>query len=117
MGGSGSGRRWREQVRCIEDALTGMRTAPGSMGFVANSGVGSAKPLDTLAYAARAANWAKGQETVQFPVVHCLPKRVLLSASLGRGEAGCAGKSVLRVRTKSREATSSSLRSRRALMI
>lgn len=33
-------------------------------------------------------------ETVQFPGVHCLPKRALLSASLCRGEAGCAGKSV-----------------------
>ena len=32
--------------------------------------------------------------TVQFPGVHCLPKRALLSASLCRGEAGCAGKSV-----------------------
>jgi hypothetical protein len=44
-------------------------------------------------------------ETVQFPGVHCLPKRALLSAILGRGEAGCAGKSVLRVRTKSRKVT------------
>ena len=39
-------------------------------------------------------------ETVQFSGVHCLPRRALLSASLGRGEAGCAGKSVLRFRTK-----------------
>jgi putative transposase len=30
-------------------------------GFVANSDVGPAKLLDTLTYAARAANWAKGQ--------------------------------------------------------
>ena len=44
-------------------------------------------------------------ETVQFPGVHCLPKRALLSAILGRGEAGCAGKSVLRVRAKSRKVT------------
>jgi hypothetical protein len=50
--------------------------------------------------------------TVQFPGVHCLPKRALLAASLGRGEAGCAGKSVLRVRTKSRKATGSGLRPR-----
>ena len=54
---------------------------------------------------ATAHGWGRDfEETAQLPGVHFWPYRALLAASLGRGEDGCAGKSVLRVRTKSREA-------------
>jgi hypothetical protein len=50
-------RRWRLD----HDHERRLSTRHPRDGFVANFDVGPAKPLDTLTYAARAANWAKGQ--------------------------------------------------------